>query len=54
MNIPAAIVAVISKEEAEQLAKFYGTDLYKPFLARLKEKYKHLHEFLKREDEDLS
>lgn len=47
MIIPSDIAAVLTKEEVDTLVKFYGTDFYKPYLNRLKEKYAKLLKVLK-------
>lgn len=47
MKLPEYLVQLLIQEEADKLAKLYGTDLYEPYLNKLKEKYKALYEYLK-------
>jgi len=47
MNIPKEILEILTKEEAERLVRFYGTDFYSAYLRKLKEKYYKLHNLTK-------
>lgn len=50
MKIPKELLIFLTNEEANILAKFYGTDLYAPYLKKLKEKYSKLLYFLDDEE----
>lgn len=39
MQLDAALLMFLTNEEINTLMKFYGTDLYEPYLKKLKAKY---------------
>jgi hypothetical protein len=46
MILPQGIADLLTNEECRMLFKLYGTDLFKPYLARLKVKYRKMYEVL--------
>jgi hypothetical protein len=46
MILPVDIIQLLTDEEIETLIRFYGTELYKPYLAKVKRKYAKMLEIL--------